>query len=132
MNIELSERAQKALIDLGVGNDQYFRIKVVSGGCSGMTYSAAIDNEMTEEDMVVFDENNLKVIADFNSGKLSGALFLEKIREIPAHETTPFIFLLNSGDKAKAKQLMEESLCHSLIKPYTANSLYEKIQTILS
>ena len=67
MNIELSERAKNALIDLGVGNNQYFRIKVVSGGCSGMTYSAAIDNNIAEEDVVVFDEDNLKVIADLNS-----------------------------------------------------------------
>lgn len=67
MNIELSERAKKALIDLGVVNNQYFRIKVVSGGCSGMTYTAGIDDQMTEEDILVYEDDKLKVIADFNS-----------------------------------------------------------------
>ena len=67
MNIELSERAKKALVDLGVVNNQYFRIKVVSGGCSGMTYTAGIDDHMTEEDVMVYDDDQLKVIADFNS-----------------------------------------------------------------
>lgn len=67
MNIELSESARKALVDLGVADDLYFRIKVVSGGCSGKTYSAGIENEMTDEDILIYDEQQLKVIADFNS-----------------------------------------------------------------
>jgi len=67
MNIELSERAQKALIDIGVAENNYFRIKVIIGGCSGRTYSAGIDDKMTDDDLLIYDNNKLKVIADFNS-----------------------------------------------------------------
>jgi iron-sulfur cluster assembly accessory protein len=67
MNIELSERAKKALIDLGVTENKYFRIKVVTGGCSGRTYSAGIDDKMTEDDILIYESERLKVIADFNS-----------------------------------------------------------------
>ena len=67
MNIELTEDAKKALVDLGATEDKYFRIKVVTGGCSGMTYSAGIDNVMSDEDIQIYDDDNLKVIADFNS-----------------------------------------------------------------
>lgn len=67
MNIELSESARKALISLGVAKNQYFRIKVVSGGCSGMTYSAGIDDIMTDDDILIYQDKQLKMIADFNS-----------------------------------------------------------------
>ena len=67
MNIELTEAAKKALLELGITKDRYFRIKVVSGGCSGMTYSAAIDETMNEEDLLIFNEKQLRVITDFNS-----------------------------------------------------------------
>ena len=67
MNIELTDAAKNALIDLGASEDKYFRIKVVTGGCSGMTYSAGIDDKMGEEDIEIFSDNDLRVIADFNS-----------------------------------------------------------------
>ncbi len=67
MHIELSESAKKAIIDLGVTNYQYFRIKVVSGGCSGMIYSAGIDDLMTDEDILIYNDKQFRVIADFNS-----------------------------------------------------------------
>lgn len=67
MKIELSERAKKALIELGVIDGQYFRIKVVSGGCSGMTYNAGIDEVMTDDDILIYDDKEIRVIADFNS-----------------------------------------------------------------
>ena len=67
MNIELTEAAKKALFKLGASKDTYFRIKVVTGGCSGMTYSAGIEDKMTDEDIQIYTDKQLKVIADFNS-----------------------------------------------------------------
>lgn len=67
MNIELTDAAKKALLNLGVSGDNYFRIKVITGGCSGMTYSAGIDEIMTDEDIQIYTDKKLKVIADFNS-----------------------------------------------------------------
>ncbi len=67
MNIELTKSAKKALFDLGITKNRYFRIKIVSGGCSGMTYSAGVDEKMNEDDLLIYDEKQLRVITDFDS-----------------------------------------------------------------
>lgn len=67
MNIEITEQARKALIENGVTDGQYFRISVVSGGCSGMTYRANIDITRTDNDVVLYEDERVTVIADFNS-----------------------------------------------------------------
>lgn len=71
------------------------------------------------------------IIADFNLTKLSGLDFIEKIRALPNMKTTPFIFLLNNAEKKKGQSVLEENLCHCLVKPYTANMLYEKLFEIM-
>lgn len=67
MNIELTDASKKALFDLGIDENKYFRIKVITGGCSGMTYNAGIDDKMTDDDILIYEDKQLKVIADFNS-----------------------------------------------------------------
>ena len=67
LQVSVTEKALKELRRLGVGSSQFLRIKVVPGGCSGMTYSAAIDTTMGEGDESVYDQDELRVVADCSS-----------------------------------------------------------------
>ena len=67
MSISISAKANQELRQLGVGGENFLRISVVPGGCSGMTYYAGIDSTLGEEDEVVFDSEGLRVVSDRGS-----------------------------------------------------------------
>ncbi len=75
MTIQISEKAKSELAKLEATGPNFLRISVVSGGCSGMTYSACIDNTLSDTDQVLFEERDLRVIADPNS-----AMFLDGLQ----------------------------------------------------
>jgi iron-sulfur cluster assembly protein len=70
--VTISERARTQLISLGATGDSFLRISVIPGGCSGMTYNAAIDHAMAETDQVIYNDDALRVVADGGS-----AMFLD-------------------------------------------------------
>ena len=73
MAIQLSDKAKQELVNLEATGENFLRISVVSGGCSGMTYSACIDNTLSDSDQVLFEESLVRVIADERSaGYLDG------------------------------------------------------------
>lgn len=75
MPIQISDKAKQELVKLEATGPNFLRISVVSGGCSGMTYSACIDNALADTDQVLFEESELRVIADPNS-----AMFLDGLQ----------------------------------------------------
>ena len=66
-NIKITEKAKQELLKLEAGGENFLRISVIPGGCSGMTYSAAIDNALSDADQVVYEDGQLRVIADEGS-----------------------------------------------------------------
>jgi len=74
MSIQITEKAIDELKKLDIAKDQFLRINVVPGGCSGMTYSAAIDDAMGAEGETLFETDGLRVIAE--AGTL---IFLEDL-----------------------------------------------------
>lgn len=75
MDIQVSDKALVELRRLGADAEQFLRISVVPGGCSGMTYTAAIANTLKEGDEVIVEQDGLRIIAD--SGSI---LFLDGLR----------------------------------------------------
>ena len=71
-SIQITEKARKELIRLEAGGESFLRISVVPGGCSGMTYSASIDNTLSDSDQVLYQDGELRAVADSGS-----AMFLE-------------------------------------------------------
>lgn len=67
MPVQISEKAKEELSRMGVGDDKFLRISVVPGGCSGHTYSAAIDSLLKENDQVVYENGSFRAIADLES-----------------------------------------------------------------
>lgn len=75
MDIRVTDKALAELRRLGAGGEQFLRVSVGPGGCSGMTYTAAIDNTLKEGDEVIVERDGLRIIADAGS-----ILFLDGLR----------------------------------------------------
>jgi iron-sulfur cluster assembly protein len=72
MNLVITDSAKEKLKSYQTDKDRFLRISVVTGGCSGMTYNAVIDTNSKEQDIVVFDDGEMKIVSDQRS-----ALFLD-------------------------------------------------------
>jgi iron-sulfur cluster assembly protein len=57
----------KALMEEGsVAKDNFIRVSVVGGGCSGLSYKLDFDNQSKPMDQV-FEDNGIKVVTDLKS-----------------------------------------------------------------
>ena len=71
--IEVTEKALDELRSMSLADAAFMRIGVVPGGCSGMTYSASVDTEMEENDVVLYDQDGIRVVTASDSvGSLAG------------------------------------------------------------
>ena len=68
--ITISEQAAKQIIRLkdegGSTPESFLRVKVVAGGCSGMSYKLDFDQALGEKD-TVFDDHGTRVVVDSKS-----------------------------------------------------------------
>ena len=66
----VAESAKKRIEDIrtsqGKGPELFVRVKVTSGGCSGLTYQLTFDEELKENDQV-FEDNQIKIVTDLSS-----------------------------------------------------------------
>ena len=67
MNLTITEEARDKLNSYQEKAEQFMRIQVVAGGCSGMTYNAVIDTESNDQDEVIYDDDTIKIVADKRS-----------------------------------------------------------------
>lgn len=63
---EVATQQLRTLLEQQGNPDLGLRVFVYPGGCSGMSYGMAFEDEINEEDMV-FDNAGLKLIVDENS-----------------------------------------------------------------
>ena len=75
MHITITEKAKTELAKLDIGGAQFLRIDIVPGGCSGMTYSAALDTEVKPSDVTLFQDDTIRIVADGGS-----AMFLDGLK----------------------------------------------------
>jgi iron-sulfur cluster assembly protein len=74
-NIQVTDRAKQELVKLEATGENFLRISITQGGCSGNTYAAAIDNTLSDSDQVLFQDGALRIIADGGS-----AMFLDGLQ----------------------------------------------------
>jgi len=75
MTIEVTEKAKAEFTKLGVPEGSFLRIAVVEGGCAGMKYTADVESEMKEGDELIFEDGNLRIVADIGS-----AIYLDGLK----------------------------------------------------
>ncbi len=69
--VQITEQAAKQINHLksessGPGTESLLRVKVVAGGCSGMSYKLDFDTSITDADKV-FEEHGTKIVIDKKS-----------------------------------------------------------------
>ena len=69
--IKVSDYAKEKAIQLMTEDgfnpaEDYIRVGVKSGGCSGLEYVLKFDNQKTDEEQI-FEDNNIKIIIDKKS-----------------------------------------------------------------
>ena len=65
--VSITESAVAELKSAGVGTDEFLRISIISGGCSGLTYQMVTDTVQTPFDVVVFEHDEIRAITDKTS-----------------------------------------------------------------
>jgi len=68
--IYITENAKKRILHLresdNLDDSHFLRVKVTSGGCSGLTYKLEFDNEMMDFDQK-FDHGDVSIVVDNKS-----------------------------------------------------------------
>lgn len=62
--VVVTDKALAALRDLALPAGAFVRIGVVGGGCSGHTYSAAVDEHADPADLTLCESGNLRIVTD--------------------------------------------------------------------
>jgi len=65
--IKISDKAKKRVLNIleeeGKSADFFVRVKVLQGGCSGLSYDLSFDNSTEEKDQV-FEDNGMKLVTN--------------------------------------------------------------------
>lgn len=64
INVSVTDSAVKQLKGSGLDQSNFLRLGVQSGGCAGMSYAAFIDDQLTENDQVIYENDPLRIVAD--------------------------------------------------------------------
>ena len=76
MKINIQKKAREML-----GNKlkpgQFLRVAVTEGGCAGLTYSADIDREMHEDESVILQSGDIRIVSDQESSKYLDGLTID-------------------------------------------------------
>lgn len=75
--ITLTDRAREELIRLEATGENFLRISVIPGGCSGMTYTAGIDNAAAEADQVIYRDDAVRIVSDAGSAMFLDGLHID-------------------------------------------------------
>ena len=67
MDIVITERAREVLVEKEVGAEKFLRVKIVEGGCAGLTYDAEIDSNLQGDESVIFQDANIRIVSDKKS-----------------------------------------------------------------
>ncbi len=72
------------------------------------------------------------IIADWNMPKMSGLDLLKTLREDEKYKNTPFMMVTSEANKNNIVTAIEAGADDYIVKPFDANTLREKLKTILN
>ncbi|MCK5249491.1 MAG: hypothetical protein KAJ98_05960, partial [Spirochaetaceae bacterium] len=65
--LSVTDKAKDQLQTLDVNHANFLRLWVGEGGCSGMSYQAVIDDNATALDIVLYQDDDIKIVSDNTS-----------------------------------------------------------------
>lgn len=85
MSITLTPRASQELRDLMTGQEKpnaHLRVWVAGGGCSGLSYGMALDENEPESDDQIFECDGVKVVIDAMSLQYMGGSSVDYVDDM--------------------------------------------------
>ena len=64
MAIQLTEKAKTQLLSLEVNHENFLRVWVEPGGCQGLHYRAALDDQVEDGDSTIYEDTELRIVSD--------------------------------------------------------------------
>ena len=65
--LSVTDKAKDQLQSLEVNRENFLRLWVGEGGCSGMSYQAVIDSAATPLDIILYQDEEIKIVTDGQS-----------------------------------------------------------------
>jgi len=84
MNLQVTDLALSELRRVKENDVQYIRIGVLSGGCSGFKYTLQLEDETSEDDMIVDVADDIKILVDPFSIQYLDGLNLDYVSTLEA------------------------------------------------
>jgi iron-sulfur cluster assembly protein len=84
MNIQITDSALSELRRVKENDVQYIRMGVMPGGCSGFKYSLQLEDDTTQDDIVVDVADDIKFLVDPFSGQYLEGIELDYISTLEA------------------------------------------------
>lgn len=81
---------------------------------------------------VLLEEKIDLVISDWNMPHMTGIDLLRHVREDPKIAHTKFIMVTAEGEKARILEAVQAKVDQYILKPFTADSLKEKIEGVFA
>ena len=75
--VTVTARALEALRDREWADGDFMRIGISAGGCSGHTYTAAVDDELFVADLILYENAGLRIVADPDSAAFLDGLEID-------------------------------------------------------
>jgi len=64
MEITVTDTALGKLKESGLDENNFLRLGVQQGGCAGMSYAAFLDDNISANDQVIYDEQAVRIVSD--------------------------------------------------------------------
>ena len=100
--VTVTDKAIDKLKKLEVFGENFLRISVIPGGCSGMTYQAAIDSVSTPFDQILYNQAGVKILADPESVEYLNGLDIDYSND-----------LIKAGFRFSNEQAVKSCACGS-------------------
>jgi iron-sulfur cluster assembly protein len=64
MQINGTDNALNKLKESGLDQTNFLRLGVQQGGCAGMSYAAFLDDNLSAQDQVIYDEQDIRIVSN--------------------------------------------------------------------
>ncbi len=80
----------------------------------------------------VLEEQSIDlIISDWNMPKMSGIDLLKKVRASDKYKKTPFLMVTAEAQKQNVLEAVQAGVSNYVVKPFTAEAIFEKLDKIL-
>ena len=77
------------------------------------------------------DEQIDLFLVDWNMPRLNGLQLVQTLRAMEQYKTTPIIMITSEADKRKVVQALKMGVKGYIVKPFTEDTMWEKIQRFM-